>query len=67
MTAYRITSKPGADHGVYEGQTPADALAALHNDAGYDVHVGDDGELVFASEDDRDLCGTISDWHIESA
>ena len=43
MTTYDITSKSGATMGTYEGETPAEALAAMHRDAGYTVTVEDGG------------------------
>lgn len=35
MTSYQITSSAGVDMGIYEGETPADALDAMARDAGY--------------------------------
>jgi hypothetical protein len=64
MTAYRITSKAGLDAGVYFCSTPADALAAAHQDAGYDV-TAESGSLIFEDEADREICGDLDAWHIE--
>ena len=61
---FRITSRAGVDHGVYAGATEAHALAAMHRDAGYDVSVDDEGRLIFASDDDRALCGDGEVWEI---
>lgn len=37
MTAYTITNRvSGAELGIYEGETPEAAIAAMHLDAGYD-------------------------------
>ena len=65
MDAYQITSRAGVDFGVYQAETAVEALAKCHNDAGYDVHVDDEGELVFKNEDDERLCGRLADWHVE--
>lgn len=65
--AYHITSKAGADHGIWHGSSEAHALAAMHREAGYDVEVDEDGDLTFASEDDAAQCGDVSDWIIEES
>lgn len=66
MTTFNITSKSGTDHGDFEGATPAAALVAMLRDAGgYVVSVSDDGsDVVFRSEDDREVCGGVDDWTI---
>jgi hypothetical protein len=63
MTTYNITSKSGANYGDFEGATPAEALAAMHRDAGYRVSVEGD-EVAFASDADREFCGGVDDWTI---
>ena len=63
MTTYDITSKSGATMGTYEGETPAEALAAMHRDAGYTVTV-EDGDVAFRSDDDRAVCGGVDEWTI---
>jgi hypothetical protein len=63
MTTFNIISKSNANHGDFEGATPAEALAAMHRDAGYRVSVeGDD--VAFASDADREVCGGVDDWTI---
>ena len=60
---YKIESEAGEDMGIYEGTTKAEALAAMHREAGYNVHVLDD-KLVFVSDEDEALCGTVDDYYI---
>lgn len=69
MNTYRIASKAGQYHGEYQGQTPAEALAALHRDAGYHgVHYNaEDDRIIWPSEETRGLCGDVGDWVIEEA
>lgn len=54
MAHYLIESKASATMGVYSGDTPDEAFAAMLEDAGYDV--GDIGS---------DEVGTIDDWHVD--
>ena len=63
MTKYNITSQFSLDYGIFDGDTPADAFAAMCVDAGYDVKVVN-GEVVFASEGDAEECGREEDWFI---
>lgn len=63
MMTYTITSKAGADHGTWAGRTPAEALAAMHRAAGYEVSADGD-TMVWASDGDRQLCGDLRDWII---
>lgn len=63
MTTYNITSKSGSDHGDFEGATPAEALSAMHRDAGYTVTV-EDGDVAFRSEEERTVCGGVNEWTI---
>lgn len=60
---YQISSKAGADYGIYTADSPAEALSKLHTDAGYSVSVRG-GELVFESDEDATLCGGVDDWTI---
>lgn len=68
---YRITSRSGADHGTYSGATPAEALLAMHRDAGYGPDrvqlTHDDGREAMRYHGVGTLValGTIADWHIE--
>lgn len=62
---YRITSSAGLDHGDWQGESPAHALAAMHRDAGYDVTVSDAGDLEFAHPDDAELRGGRDAWSVE--
>lgn len=41
MKSYRIVSSAGVDMGIYDGETVADAVRAMHRDAGYtsDEHI----------------------------
>ncbi len=71
MTAsYHIISRSGADFGVYEGSTPAEALLHMFERAGYSTHIAErkvwleDGELRYADQETRLLLGDISDWII---
>ena len=68
MGTYQIESKAGADHGVWSGDTPGEALLKLHQTAGYDVSLLIDrrgGErLLFASDEDAEICGGLDDWCI---
>lgn len=62
---YKIESKAGIDMGIWEGKTACEALAAMHRDAGYDVNVLD-GELVFKSDKDEELCGNENQWFVKA-
>lgn len=71
---YLIRSTGGHEYGLFEGATPAEALLALHRDAGYgpDVVSMDGGRLRFAEGDGvsaspRDLLGDVDDWEIVPA
>jgi hypothetical protein len=64
MTTYEISTLLGySSFGHYEGRTPADALAAMHRDAGYRVAV-EDGELIWHDDADEVLCGGLDRWHV---
>lgn len=51
MSMYRISSKAGVEYGIYEGDTPEQAFAAMVADGGGEV--GDDS------------VGAAKDWIIE--
>ena len=68
---YSIYSRDGQEMGQYEGADKAEALAAMHREAGYDV-VARHGELYFRSKKlifdgttDKEVCGDLSDWDIQ--
>jgi len=64
MTTYEIsTLHGGTSFGHYEGRTPADALAAMHVDAGYRVAV-EDGTLIWHDDADEALCGGLDRWTV---
>jgi hypothetical protein len=64
MTTYEIlTLHGGTSYGTYQGRTPADALAAMHRDAGYRVVV-EDGELIWHDDADEALCGGLDRWTV---
>ena len=64
MTTYEIsTLLGGTTFGHYAGRTPADALAAMHRDAGYGVTV-EGGVLVWHDDADEVLCGGLDRWHV---
>lgn len=67
LRSFRFYSADGADFGVYEGHTPAEALAVLHSDAGYHrgevrVSMPDREELIFASPETEALLGGLDRW-----
>lgn len=67
MQAYRIESKAGEICGTYHGETPAEALLAMHREAGYgpdDAWIEDD-ELCFRDDDTREMCGDTTAWIIK--
>lgn len=64
MTKYHITSKAGADYGIYEGNSKAEALCALHKAAGYWCYVEDD-VIIFRCDQDAFVCGQVKDWHFD--
>ena len=64
MTTYEISTLLGySSFGHYEGRTPADALAAMHGDAGYRV-TAEDGELIWHDDADEVLCGGLDRWNV---
>jgi len=65
MKRYRIYSEAGVDHGTWQGHDAAEALAAMHREAGYDVYA-DKGRLVFQHAADRKVCGDVEDWIVEA-
>jgi len=70
QTTYQITSKAGQDMGQYEGRTPAEALVAMHLDAGYRgrMSLSDDlTRIIFADAETERLCGSLEDYEIREA
>ena len=65
MKKFNISNRHWTDYGIYEGQTKAQALCAMHTDAGYNVSVDEDDELVFECQEDRGLCGDVDAWVLE--
>jgi len=64
MTTYEISTLLGtSSFGHYAGRTPADALAAMHRDAGYRV-VAEDGELIWHDAADEAICGGLDLWTV---
>jgi hypothetical protein len=65
---YSISSTQGADYGEWEGDSKAEALLALHREAGYgkDKVWLEDGNLKFKSYEYRQLIGGVDDWHVEA-
>ena len=64
MTTYEISTLLGtSSFGHYEGRTPADALAAMHRDAGYRV-TSEDGELIWHDDADEVTCGGLDRWNV---
>ena len=64
MTTYEISTLLGtSSFGHYEGRTPADALAAMHTEAGYRVAV-EHGELIWHDDADEVLCGGLDRWNV---
>jgi len=63
MTTYEISTLGGTTYGTYQGRTPADALAAMHRDAGYRVAV-EDGALIWHDDADEALCGGLDRWTV---
>ena len=64
MTTYEIsTLLGGTTFGHYTGRTPADALAAMHVEAGYRVAAEDD-ELIWHDDADEVLCGGLDRWNV---
>jgi len=67
MTTYEIFSKNGENFGTFQGSTPAEALLAMHREAGYQpdqVWIDEDGDITFASEETEALCGGLDAWRV---
>tara|TARA_Y100000310_G_C20277103_1_gene620799 strand:+ start:419 stop:637 length:219 start_codon:yes stop_codon:yes gene_type:complete len=56
---------------VWEGDSPEEALAAMHRSAGYDVEVVEnesgDQWLRYPDHHDEMACRQVEDWHITRA
>ena len=64
MTTYEISTPRGtSSFGHYTGRTPADALCAMHVDAGYRVAVEGD-TLIWHDAADEALCGGLDLWTV---
>ena len=63
MQTYEISTLSGTSYGTYQGRTPADALAAMHRDAGYRV-TSEDGELIWHDDADEVTCGGLDRWNV---
>jgi hypothetical protein len=64
MASYYIEGKAqGAVMGIYQGADPAEALASMHRDAGYDVRA-EGGSMIFGDDETRELCGDLDAWHV---
>lgn len=63
MKNFRIESKAGVEMGVWSANTRAEALFAMHREAGYDVTLIDD-ELLFKGDTDEALCGGLDCWYV---
>jgi len=61
---YRIYSKAGVDHGVYEAHSADHAFVRMCQEAGYYVTIDDAGTITYPDSDTRDLCGLPSAWDI---
>lgn len=67
MAKFQITNLyTGDDYGVYRGADAAEAVAAMHRDAGYPQVRAKAGELVFPDEETALLCGNLGEaWAAE--
>jgi len=64
MTTYEILTLLGtSSFGHYTGRTPADALAAMHVDAGYRVRAEGD-TLIWHDAADEAICGGLDLWQV---
>ena len=64
-SAYEITTESGFFHGIYEGSSPAEALAAHHVDAGYPGVRAEGDTIVWPDSETERLCGGLDRWTIE--
>lgn len=67
---YRIYTIDGHNYGTHSGDSEIEALASMHNDAGYPCYVlaGED-EITFhqgcnLGADGQDICGQLDDWDV---
>jgi hypothetical protein len=70
MKTYQISSKAGQVMGYFNADSAAEALAELHNEAGYPCYVmaGED-KITFRGDCNlnatgEDFCGQTEDWHV---
>ena len=63
MQTYEISTLSGTSYGTYQGRTPADALAAMHLEAGYRVAVEGD-TLIWHDDADEVTCGGLDRWNV---
>jgi len=62
-TYWDITSRAGQDYGRCEGESEAEALVALHHDAGYlDVRYTSLGQIVWPDAETEQICGGVDEW-----
>jgi DNA-binding transcriptional regulator YiaG len=66
MNYWKITGRQGDDKGIWQGDEPVDALAAMHRAAGVACQV-EDGRLVFDDESQRQTAGGLAEWIVEEA
>ena len=62
-----VNLRTGEEHGVFEGADPAEAVAAMFCDDGYDVSAKG-GKLVFPDPETARLCGDLGEvWEAKPA
>jgi hypothetical protein len=64
---YKIESKAGQQMGEYEGATAAEALAAMHRDAGYSTVRAEGDHVIFPDAETADICGDVDAWIVTEA
>lgn len=63
MKQFRVSSRDGSINEIIPAVNKVEALASLHQLAGYDVKVKS-GKIVWPDEDTRIICGEVEDWFI---